>query len=411
MINKRNGMFFVVYLYITKITIMNIGINTHIKFRVVFNRSNRLNKQNKGLIAIEASYGKRAKHISTKIYVYKEQYLNGVIIKHPLSLEYNAYISDFIIRFEKIQYAFLISHNRYPSLEEFISCIKESGSQSAKLRDFCEVVMKDSDRKSSTKDGYITLMNDIDIFKKNVCIGDIDYNFIVKYDAYLQSKVQHNTRVGRHHQLRALLAEAERREIISINPYKKFSIPSMKSKKGFIDKQTLIKLRNLRTKISVKQRKVLDGFLFCVATGIRFSDFVSLKNENVKNGWLKKVMIKTGFPIEVPLELFDGLANEIIEQYNGDIEKLARNYGTNAYVNQVLKDIFTMVGIDKSMNFTFHTSRHTCASLLLQEGYNITTVQKMLGHRKISTTQIYGEVTKETIMNDMARVKKNKRLK
>ena len=65
MINKRNGMFFVVYLYITKITIMNIGINTHIKFRVVFNRSNRLNKQNKGLIAIEASYGKRAKHIST----------------------------------------------------------------------------------------------------------------------------------------------------------------------------------------------------------------------------------------------------------------------------------------------------------------------------------------------------------
>ena len=115
---------------------MDFGINTHIKFRVVFNRSNRLNKQNKGLVAIEASYGKRAKHISTKIYVYKEQYLNEVIIEHPLSLEYNAYISDSIIKFERIQYAFLVSHNRYPSLDEFISCIKESASQSAKLRDF-----------------------------------------------------------------------------------------------------------------------------------------------------------------------------------------------------------------------------------------------------------------------------------
>ena len=377
----------------------------------MFNRSGRLNRNNEGLLAIEVSSSKGTRHLSLKRYVRKEQFHNGVIINHESAKELNILISNEKARYESIHTNFLILNGRYPSLDEFVSCIKESASQSAKLRDFCETVMNDSDRKSSTKDGYVTLMNDIDIFKKNVCVGDVDYNFIVKYDSYLQNKVQHNTRVGRHHQLRALLAEAERREIILSNPYKKFSIPSMKNKKGFIDKPTLIKLRNLRTKISVKQRKVLDGFLFCVATGIRFSDFISLKNENIRNGWLKKVMIKTGFPIEVPLELFDGLANEIIEQYNGDIEKLARNYGTNAYVNQVLKDIFAMVGIDKSMNFTFHTSRHTCASLLLQEGYNITTVQKMLGHRKISTTQIYGEVTKETIINDMARGKKNKRLK
>lgn len=48
--------------------------------------------------------------------------------------------------------------------------------------------------------------------------------------------------------------------------------------------------------------------------------------------------------------------------------------------------------------------RHTFASLLLEEGVPVTTVQRMLGHTKVQTTQIYAEVTERTIEKDVRRL-------
>ena len=53
---------------------------------------------------------------------------------------------------------------------------------------------------------------------------------------------------------------------------------------------------------------------------------------------------------------------------------------------------------------TFHTSRHTFASLLLQDGVPMTTVQKLLGHKRATTTEIYAEVTDDTILSDLRRL-------
>ena len=53
---------------------------------------------------------------------------------------------------------------------------------------------------------------------------------------------------------------------------------------------------------------------------------------------------------------------------------------------------------------TFHTSRHTCATLLCHQGVPITTVQKILGHTSVSTTQIYQDVMRDTIVCDLRRI-------
>ena len=44
--------------------------------------------------------------------------------------------------------------------------------------------------------------------------------------------------------------------------------------------------------------------------------------------------------------------------------------------------------------------RHTNATLLIYKGANITTVQKLLGHKNLATTQIYGEVMGSTIVRE-----------
>ena len=54
-------------------------------------------------------------------------------------------------------------------------------------------------------------------------------------------------------------------------------------------------------------------------------------------------------------------------------------------------------------------SRHTCATLLVHQGVAITTVQKILGHTSVKTTQIYSEVMSDTIIKDLKSV--NRKLK
>lgn len=58
-----------------------------------------------------------------------------------------------------------------------------------------------------------------------------------------------------------------------------------------------------------------------------------------------------------------------------------------------------LAGIKKRI--TFHTARHTNATLLLYYGVNITTVQKLLGHRNVKTTEIYAEIMDKTIVRDL----------
>ena len=72
---------------------------------------------------------------------------------------------------------------------------------------------------------------------------------------------------------------------------------------------------------------------------------------------------------------------------------------SNSAVNKELIRIGKLAKIEK--HFSFHSARHTNATLLMEKGANITTVQKLLGHRSISTTQIYSQILEGTLVNDL----------
>ena len=75
--------------------------------------------------------------------------------------------------------------------------------------------------------------------------------------------------------------------------------------------------------------------------------------------------------------------------------------GCNADVNRILKDIADKAGIKKRV--TFHTARHTFATLLLGQSIPITTIQRLLGHTSVKTTQIYSEVLDDTLLADLSK--------
>ena len=79
-------------------------------------------------------------------------------------------------------------------------------------------------------------------------------------------------------------------------------------------------------------------------------------------------------------------------------------YKATLSVNKELIRIGKLAKISK--HFSFHSARHTNATLLIYKGANITTVQKLLGHKNLATTQIYGEVMGSTIIRDLKKCQK-----
>jgi integrase len=179
----------------------------------------------------------------------------------------------------------------------------------------------------------------------------------------------------------------------------------MTSKRGFLSDAQVRKIEGMS--LIGKLDIVRDVFLLSCYTGLRFSDIKTLKDENLQKGIIIKKMVKTQLEVRIPIrELFDGKTQCLIDKY-GSVDAMIAKVGSNATVNKILKEVFKKAGCaDKG--FTFHTARHTFASLLLQDGIQLSTIQHLLGHANIQTTGIYAEVTDKVIANDLRKTTKRK---
>lgn len=376
-----------------------------IRYRLVYNRANRLNKRGEGLIEIECSQMHRRIYFTTHTYLQPQYFKDGAVvgIENADGLNYTLYLMIQQVERVELEYIKRGVEVNLPMLKE---AVRAHISPAAKLADFGMQVVNQSERKNLTKLNYQTLLNNIERFRKGTLITEIDYQFLVAYDKWLrESGIAHNTRISRLRLLRALLNEAKKRDIISVNPFDRFRIQQMVSKKGYLTKEQVHKLERLNLK-GVEER-VRDAFLIGCYTGLRFSDIVSLRPEHIKDGWLTKKMVKTGFIVEIPVEdLFEGKLLYLVEKYNGCIDRLTKSLGSNSSVNKVLRGVLDR--IDADVKITFHSSRHTFATLLGQAGVQLTTIQKLLGHQKLQTTQIYSEVDRRAIRNDIKKQSKTK---
>lgn len=152
-----------------------------------------------------------------------------------------------------------------------------------------------------------------------------------------------------------------------------------------------------------KYRKTLDAFLFCCYAGLRFSDFTNLTSDNIqsigKKTWLMYTSVKTGIEVRLPLYLlFNGKALLILQKYVNNLTDFFC-LGNNSNVNKTLAILMQLAGISKRISF--HAARHTNATLLIYKGVNITTVQKLLGHKSVRTTQVYTDIMDMTVIQDL----------
>lgn len=374
-----------------------------IRYKLVWNRSGSLNQRGEGLIQIEAEQQRRKIYFSTHTYVLPGNFAHGCVVKLENADGLNYALYSMIREIEGVELEY-IKKGVEVSLPLLKEAVKSHLAPTAKLTAFGNEVVVNSDRNILTKQNYITLFNNIERFKPGVLISDIDYQFVVSYDKWLRDLgIAHNTRISRLRLLRAVLNEAKNRDIISTNPFERFKIQQMVSKKGYITKEQLHALEGM--KLKGYDEIVRDAFLVGCYTGLRFSDITALRQGHINGGWLVIAMQKTKFTVEIPIgQLFEGKMMAMVEKYGGNIGRLTKKLGPNATVNRTLRGLLNSVGADAKI--TFHSSRHTFATLLGQQGVDITVVSKLLGHTKLQTTEIYREVNREGIEMALAKAVK-----
>lgn len=384
-------------------------IQQKIRYRLVWNHARRLNRRGEGLIQIEAQQGRRRRYFSTRTYCRPDEWRDGWLTGTTDDTARNYALRRMMWEVEQVELEYLKRGQRVtlPMLSE---AVRTNVNPAARLRDFGLAMLQDGDRKELTRANYRTLLNDIDRFRPNTYLTDVDYQWVMQYDAYLkQSAVAHNTRVSRLRMLRALMNEAQRRDLTFCDPFRRIKIEQMEAKHGYL---TATQLRSLeRLKLTGRTDRCRDLFLIGCYTGLRYSDIKTLRQTDIdRDGWIRKQTQKTGITVEIPTRiLFDGRFERLQAKYQGDIGNLCKQTPTNSDANRLLHPLFQRIGAtDKA---TFHTSRHTFATLLGMKGVPLETVQRLLGHTTPQMTAIYNEAkadVKGEIEKGLGKIKKLK---
>lgn len=197
--------------------------------------------------------------------------------------------------------------------------------------------------------------------------------------------------------LSILLNKAVRLDMIPSNPFHKLA-PSEKPKRTSSNRVylTLEEVKRL-SETECGDWRVKYAFLFCCFTGLRYIDVSRLRWKHIKrmdNGeyQLEIVQEKTKEPVYIPLS--ENALKWLPEKGVNGWDNLVFPFGDRSIIYDYLKKWAKDAGIEKDI--VFHTSRHTCATLLLRYGADIYTVSKILGHTSVKTTQIYAKVMDET---------------
>lgn len=382
-----------------------------IKYRLVYNRKKQLNKQGTALVQVEASLNQRKIYFKTNIYLKPEHWdkRTAQVCNHPQANDLNSMLFEFVLHLQGIELS-LWERGVPATLSLLKDAMKKNRPVNVTFPVFAKEYVTHSDRRESTKENLYTTITVLQEFRPGLDFKDITYTFLKDFEVYLREKGNGINTVAKHlRQLRTLVNEAINQGYIHADayPFRKYKIKQEKGRHEFLTPDELKKLENLEVS-DRKLRHVLDAFLFCCYVGLRFSDFCQLTPANFirVNGkrWLHFKSIKTGIELRLPLHLlFEGKALAILDRYN--IAEFA-SLGSNSEVNKALSVIAGMARIKK--HITYHTARHTCATLLIHQGVPITTVQRLLGHTSVKTTEIYSEILSSTIVKDLRAIKRKR---
>lgn len=212
----------------------------------------------------------------------------------------------------------------------------------------------------------------------------------------------HNTAMKFIQRLRTVVNFAKNTGMLFVDPFGNFKVKFERTDRGYLTMEEIMAIYH-HTFPSRRLEQVRDLFIFSCFTALSYIDVCELQPDDISTGfdgnlWIIRKRHKT--KVTASIRLLD-IPIAILKKYKGKLPngKLLPVI-SNQRVNDYLKEIAAMCGINKRL--TFHMARHSCAtSVLLANDVPIETVSKILGHTNIRTTQIYARITDRKVSKDM----------
>jgi integrase len=231
---------------------------------------------------------------------------------------------------------------------------------------------------------------------KKVKIADLtieDLNAIRKYIQYTyktksDTKLSTNAALAYFNKVKASLNQAFDERIISQKIGKDAkALKGADTMRGYLTEEEVAAIE----KAYCESQILKNAFLFSVFTGLRWSDINNLTWKNLQ-------FTSGRYSIDFQQQKSEGIqyhpiANKAITfigERQGDNERIFKGLKYSAWHNIKIREWMINAGVKKKI--TFHSARHTYATLLLTKDVDMTVVSKMLGHKNLKTTQIYAKV-------------------
>ncbi|MBI3815796.1 MAG: site-specific tyrosine recombinase XerD [Nitrospinae bacterium] len=197
-------------------------------------------------------------------------------------------------------------------------------------------------------------------------------------------------------------------EIIDINPTENIESPRLlRHLPDFLTLEEVDRLLlqpDLNDNLGIRDIAMLE---LLYATGLRVSELISLKinDVNMERGYIitfgkgsKERVVPLGRSAQEKLKRYLEESRHILVKGRGGDDLFVNRFGekmTRQGFWKIIKKYALLAGIKKDISP--HTLRHSFATHLLERGADLRSVQQMLGHADISTTQIYTHVVRERL--------------
>lgn len=232
--------------------------------------------------------------------------------------------------------------------------------------------------------------------KRKITFEDIDEEFVLGFKKFLttttrtksNTPLSQNSRYTYYNKFKAALRKAFEDGYTSKN--------YAATVKGFAQGETSREylthdeLQAL-VKAECKHPVLKSAFLFSCLTGLRWSDINKLTWSEVRETSDEaQLVFKQKKTAGQEYQFISPQARELMGKRKQEKDRVFQGLKYGAHFNAEILRWCMRAGITK--HITFHSARHTHAVLLLENGADIYTVSKILGHREIRTTQVYAKI-------------------
>ncbi|MCR5588103.1 MAG: tyrosine-type recombinase/integrase [Bacteroidales bacterium] len=380
-------------------------------FKLIYDRRHRATATKEGAIELRITYDRIQRFATTGVRVLPKQWKNGFIVNRPDALELQQALDMFVTKARRI-----INEQMQAGtldMQTIVAVIggKEKEQSTANvpkqklLVDYFRerATIRKYGRTDDSQARYDRFIAWFERWGGMPTFADITEVNILKMDEMLVKRglKPYSIWNNYHRFLNSFIIDAMNEGLLRKNPYKGIHInrdPTADALNKYLTVEEFERIRDMSLP-SEYLRHARDLFVFQTYTGLSYIDLEAfdatmireVKGKPVYAGRRGKTNQEFTFLLIKP-------AMEILKRYNMQLPMLS-----NQKYNNYIKMVAVMAGINKPVSS--HWARHTCATMLLNNGVGMEVVSKVLGHSSTKITrEVYAKLLDETVADAMSLV-------